>query len=103
MRLRNIRRETIVSSFRVLVLKLRLGRRVEVGFDTLIGPNCRLVVLDKAKVRLRGATLSRSVTIDASRNAGLRSWPGTGYRTVTVRGLLLPGCPCRPVHPTVGG
>ncbi len=81
MRLRNIRRKTIASCFRVLVLKLRLGKRVEVGFDTLIGPNCRLIVLDKAKVRLRGAMLSRSVTIDASRNGVLeigQSWIGPG-------------------------
>jgi acetyltransferase-like isoleucine patch superfamily enzyme len=71
MRLRNIRRKMIASCFRVLFLKLRLGKRIEVGFDTYIGPGCRLIILHKAKVRLQGTALSHSVTIDASRNGVL--------------------------------
>ena len=80
-RFRDIRWGMIVSASRVLALKLRLGKRVEVGFDTHIGPNCRLIVLDTARVRLRGAFLSRSVVIDASKNGVLeigRSWIGPG-------------------------
>jgi acetyltransferase-like isoleucine patch superfamily enzyme len=81
LRLRNVRRDMILSNFRVVALKLRLGKRVEVGFDTRIGPKCRVIVLKDAKVRLRGANLSRSVTIEAGPNALLeigRSFVGPG-------------------------
>lgn len=72
----------IVSDLRVLALKLRLGKRVEVGFDTRIGSNCRFIVHKEAEVvRLRGAILSHSVMIEAGRNAVLeigKSFIGTG-------------------------
>lgn len=81
MRLRNMRRDMIVSNLRVLVLKIRLGNRIEVGFDSQIGPNCRFVILKGGKVQLRGACLSRSVTIECDPNALLeigKSFVGPG-------------------------
>jgi acetyltransferase-like isoleucine patch superfamily enzyme len=71
----------ILSDLRVMALKLRLGKRIEVGFDTRIGPHCRVIVLKDAKVRLRGANLSRLVTIEAAPTAFLeigRSFVGPG-------------------------
>jgi acetyltransferase-like isoleucine patch superfamily enzyme len=59
----------IPSNIRVVILKLRLGKRIEVGFDTRIDKYCRLVVMKDGKLRLRGAVLSRGVTLDVSRNA----------------------------------
>jgi acetyltransferase-like isoleucine patch superfamily enzyme len=59
----------IPSNIRVVILKLRLGKRVEVGFDTRIGPRCRLLVMKDAKLRLRGANLTRDVQLEVARNA----------------------------------
>jgi acetyltransferase-like isoleucine patch superfamily enzyme len=76
-----MRLDMIPSNIRVIILKLRLGKRIEVGFDTRIGPHCRLIVVKDAKLRLRGATLSRSIRLEASRSALLEiggSWIGPG-------------------------
>jgi acetyltransferase-like isoleucine patch superfamily enzyme len=85
LRLRNIRYirwKMITSRVRVLALKIRLGKRIEVGFDTHIGPKCRVILAPKTgKVRLRSATLSHSVMIEAGRGAVVEignSWIGPG-------------------------
>jgi acetyltransferase-like isoleucine patch superfamily enzyme len=71
MRLGGVSSEIIMSAFRVVILRARLRGRVEVGFDTQIGPGCRILVAKTGVVRLRGATLKRSVTLEASANAVL--------------------------------
>jgi acetyltransferase-like isoleucine patch superfamily enzyme len=73
--------DMIPANIRVIILKLRLGKRIEVGFDTRIGPHCSLFVMKNAKLRLRGATLTRSVRLEASSGALLeigRSFIGPG-------------------------
>lgn len=69
MKLRNMRWNMIPANIRVIILKIRLGKRIEVGFDTRIGPHVRLLVMKGAKVRLRGATLYRDVRLEASTGA----------------------------------
>ena len=69
MRLCGIDGYKIRSNFRVAALRVRLGRRVEIGFDSRIGPKCKVLVLKGSKVRLRGANLSRAVTLETGSNA----------------------------------
>jgi acetyltransferase-like isoleucine patch superfamily enzyme len=57
---------------RVLSLRVRLGRRITVGFDTRIGPGCRIVAAANGCLQLNGANLSRSVTLEVSENAVLK-------------------------------
>jgi acetyltransferase-like isoleucine patch superfamily enzyme len=81
LRLRNMRRDMIPSNIRTVILKLRLGKRIEVGFDTRIGPSCKLIVMKDAKLRLRGANLTRDIQLEVARNALLeigRSYVGPG-------------------------
>lgn len=76
-----MRRDMIPANIRVVMLKLRLGSRIEVGFDTRIGPHCRLIVMKNAKLRLRGANLTRDVQLELARNALLeigKSYIGPG-------------------------
>jgi acetyltransferase-like isoleucine patch superfamily enzyme len=71
MRHYDISSEKIMSAVRVVILRARLRGRVEVGFDTQVGPDCRIIVAKGAILRLRSATLKRSVTLEASANAVL--------------------------------
>lgn len=61
----------VIAAVRVITLRARLRGRIEVGFDTQLGPGCRIAVAKGGLVRLRGAILSRSVTLEASSNAVL--------------------------------
>ena len=83
MRLRDVRPEVIFSCFRVVMLKIRLGESIEIGFDTHVGPGCRFLVARKgAKLRLRSVMLPRSVTLDVAAGAvmdlGTSVWIGQG-------------------------
>jgi UDP-3-O-[3-hydroxymyristoyl] glucosamine N-acyltransferase len=69
LRLRNMRRDMIPANIRVVILKLRLGKRVEVGFDTRIGPRCSLTVMKGGKLRLRGTCLTRDIQLEVAHNA----------------------------------
>lgn len=64
--------DSVRSAMRVLSLRMRLGRRITVGFDTRIGPRCRIVVAAGGRLHLNGANLSRSVTLEVSQDAVLR-------------------------------
>jgi acetyltransferase-like isoleucine patch superfamily enzyme len=77
LKLRNMRRDMIPAYIRVIILKLRLGKRIEVGFDTRIGPRCSLIVMKGGKLRLRGANLTRDVQLEVAPNALLEI--GTCY------------------------
>jgi len=71
----------VLQAFRVLLLRARLRGRIQVGFDTQVGPGCRIVVAKGGLMRLRGVTLSRAVTLEASAAAVLEignSWLGPG-------------------------
>ncbi len=81
LRVRNMRRDMIPSNIRTIILKLRLGKRIDVGFDTHIGPHCRLIVLKDAKLQLRSANLTRDIQLEVAPNALLeigRSYIGQG-------------------------
>lgn len=86
MRLSNIRYvklEMFTSAARVVILKARFGKRIEIGFDTHVGPGCRILMSPEAtKLRLRSANLTRSVTLDVGRGAvleiGENAWIGQG-------------------------
>ena len=69
MRLRNMTLEMVPTNIRVVILKLRLGKRIEVGFDTRIGPRCSLKVMKGGKLRLRGTYLTRDIQLEVARNA----------------------------------
>jgi acetyltransferase-like isoleucine patch superfamily enzyme len=71
MRHYDISLENVVSAVRVVILRARFRGRIELGFDTHVGPRCRIIVAEGATVRLRGAILSRSVTLEASSGAVL--------------------------------
>lgn len=80
-RLRDMTVGTALSIMRIMVLRARLGRRIEVGFDTQVGPGCRVVVAKGGLLKLRGTTLSRSVALEVSPNAVLsvgRTFVGPG-------------------------
>lgn len=61
----------IMSAARVIALRVRLRGRIEVGFDTQVKSGCHIAVAKGGIVRLQGATLSRSVTLEATSNAVL--------------------------------
>ena len=61
--------EMIPANIRVVILKLRLGKRVEVGFDARIGPRCSLKVMKGGKLRLRGTYLTRDIQLEVDSNA----------------------------------
>ena len=69
LRLRNMTLEMVPANIRVVILKLRLGKRIEVGFDTRIGPRCSLKVMKGGKLRLRGTYLTRDIQLEVARNA----------------------------------
>jgi serine acetyltransferase len=75
MRLRNVRPEMIASIFRMLALKIRLGNRIEVTFNTRIGPDCRVFVIKGGKLRLQGSCLTQSVTLEVGPNGVLEIGP----------------------------
>ena len=81
MKLRDVSLDTALSVIRILLLRARYGRRIKAGFDTHIGPNCRVVVAKGGMLQLSGATLSRSVTLEVSQGAVLtvgRTFVGPG-------------------------
>ena len=78
---RDVSLDTALSVIRILLLRARYGRRINAGFDTHIGPNCRVVVAKGGMLQLSGATLSRSVTLEVSQDAVLtvgRTFVGPG-------------------------
>jgi acetyltransferase-like isoleucine patch superfamily enzyme len=65
----------------VVILRTRFHGRIEIGFDTHVGPGCRIIVAKGATVRLRNADLTRSVTLETSPGAVLeigRAYLGQG-------------------------
>ncbi len=81
MKFRDVSLDAVLSAIRVLVLRVRLGRRIDAGFDTRVGPGCRVVVAKGGVLQLSAANLSRSVTIEVSQDAVLtvgRTFVGPG-------------------------
>ncbi len=81
MKFRDVSLDAALSAARVLLLRARLGRRIDAGFDTRVGPGCRVVVAKGGVLQLSGANLSRSVTIEVSQDAVLtvgRTFVGPG-------------------------
>jgi len=71
-----------LSALRVVLVRIRLRRRVVVGFDSRIGPRCRIHVAPDSLLRLRNVNVTRDVTIDVS---------GGGVLEVGPKGWLGPG------------
>lgn len=81
MKYRDVSLDAALSAVRVLLLRARLGKRIDAGFDTRVGPGCRVVVAKGGVLQLSGANLSRSVTIEVSPDAVLtvgRTFVGPG-------------------------
>jgi acetyltransferase-like isoleucine patch superfamily enzyme len=86
----------IIAAVRVITLRARLRGRIEVGFDTQVGPGCHITVAKGGVVRLHGAVLSRSVTLEASSNAVLeigQTFIGPGA-IVSARNRIVIGDGC---------
>ena len=75
MKFRDVSLDAALSAVRVLLLRARLGKRIDAGFDTRVGPGCRVVVVKGGVLQLSGANLSRSVTIEVSQDAVLTGRP----------------------------
>lgn len=82
MNLRDLTPATLMSAARVVLLRLRLGGRVEVGFDSRIGPRCRISVARGGRLVLHGTTLAREVTLQVADGGVIeledKSWFGQG-------------------------
>jgi acetyltransferase-like isoleucine patch superfamily enzyme len=85
-----------MSALRVVVLKIRLRGRIEIGFDSHVGPRCQVHVGQGGLLRLRNTNVNRDVTIDASPHAvvevGPEGWLGPGsFIGAQQRVVLGPG------------
>jgi acetyltransferase-like isoleucine patch superfamily enzyme len=82
-----------MSALRIMVLKARCGERIEVGFDTYIGPRCRIHVARGGLLRLRSVYLDRDVLVSASPGAvvevGPRGRLGTGSMVSAQQRVVL--------------
>jgi acetyltransferase-like isoleucine patch superfamily enzyme len=63
-------------------LKLRFRGRIEIGYDTHIGPRCQVYVGHGGLLRLHNVNVTKDVSIDASADAvieiGPNGWLGPG-------------------------
>lgn len=57
MKFRDVSLDTALSALRILLLRARYGRRIKAGFDTHVGPGCRVVVAKGGMLQLCAATL----------------------------------------------
>jgi acetyltransferase-like isoleucine patch superfamily enzyme len=71
-----------MSALRVAALKVRFRGRIEIGFDSTVGPRCHVNVSPGGRLRLRDTDVCRDVTIDVSGHAvievGPKGWLGPG-------------------------
>lgn len=62
--------KTAASCLRIAWLKLTVPG-IEVGFDSRVGPRCRVLCAEGASIRLRNVVLHRDVTLDADAGANI--------------------------------
>lgn len=82
-----------LSALRVTTLKIRFRRRIEIGFDSQVGPRCKIHVSRGGLLRLRSVNVNRDVTIGVSAHAviaiGPRCWLGPGSFVVAQQRVVL--------------
>jgi acetyltransferase-like isoleucine patch superfamily enzyme len=71
-----------LSGLRVIALRVRSRGRIEIGFDSHVGPRCRIYAPKGGVVRLRNTNVTRDVTIGVAPHAvievGPNGWLGPG-------------------------
>jgi len=82
-----------LSALRVIALKVRLRERIEIGFDSHVGPRCQIYAPKGGLVRLRNVNVTRDVTIGVGPQAviavGPKGWLGPGSMVAAQQRVVL--------------
>jgi acetyltransferase-like isoleucine patch superfamily enzyme len=82
-----------LSALRVIGLKIRLHGRIEIGFDSHVGPRCQIYVPKGGVLRLRNTNVTRDVTIGVGPAAvievGPNGWLGPGSFVAAQQRVVL--------------
>ena len=82
-----------MSALRIITLKARFAGRIEIGFDSYIGPRCRIQVSRGGRLRLRDVNVTWDVVVDVSSHAvievGPKGWLGPGSMVSAQQRVVL--------------
>jgi acetyltransferase-like isoleucine patch superfamily enzyme len=82
-----------MSALRVIALKARYAGRIEIGFDSYVGPRCRIRVGRRGLLRLRNVNVTWDVLVDVSAGAivevGPKGWLGPGSMLAAQQRVVL--------------
>lgn len=83
----------VMSALRIIALKARYAGRIEIGFDSCVGPRCRIGVARGGLLRLRNVNVTWDVTVNVSAGAvvevGPNGWLGPGSMLAAQQRVVL--------------
>ena len=81
------------SAIRIIALKIRYSGRIEIGFDSHVGPRCQVYVARGGLLRLRNVNVTRDVTLGVAGHAvlqvGPKGWLGPGSMVAAQQRVVL--------------
>jgi acetyltransferase-like isoleucine patch superfamily enzyme len=82
-----------MSAIRVIALKARFAGRIEIGFDSYVGPRCRIHVARGGLLRLRNVNVTWDVLVAVAPRAvieaGPNGWLGPGSMVSAQQRIVL--------------
>jgi acetyltransferase-like isoleucine patch superfamily enzyme len=83
----------VMSAIRIISLKVRYRGRIEIGFDSYVGPRCQIYIAKGGRLRLRNVNVNRDVTVGVAPHAvvqvGPRGWLGPGSVVAAQQRVVL--------------